>query len=216
MRAKPSLPIAQNAHNRHKGVGDKREGDTRDPYDWYVEPGWCTDLLLNVMPIHGQIWDPACGCGTIVKRCRDRGLDVVGTDLVDRGHGFEVSNFIDGGAPVSCLNISHVITNPPYYRGKGTQAFMERGLEIASHSVAVLAPIPFLASKGRFLWFRNLPISHVFVLSQRPSMPPGVLLESGTVSASGGKEDYIWIVATHGHVGPPMMDWLMPGTSPRS
>ena len=42
-------------------------------------------------------------------------------------------------------------------------------------------------------------------------MPPGALLEAGAVTQAGGKEDYVWIVASHGHRGLPVVDWVMDG-----
>jgi hypothetical protein len=200
------LPVAKNAHNRHKTEW------VHDPCDWYVEEPWCVDLLIDSLGLTGTVLDPACGRGTIVEVCRRRGLDTTGSDLVDRGYPSCVApvDFTLAGAwPQESFD--HVVTNPPYYRSRGTVAFLEAGLRVARRSVSVLAPLPFLASQSRNPWFRGLPISHVLILSQRPSMPPGALLEAGAIRQAGGKEDYVWIVASHGHRGLPVVDWVMDG-----
>ncbi|MBK3799464.1 hypothetical protein GAY33_09530 [Azospirillum brasilense] len=198
------LPVAVNAIHRHKG-GEYEH----DPHDWYVEEPWCTDVLLDAVPFTGTVIDPSCGSGRIVEACRRRGLDAVGSDLVDRGYPHctpRIDFTLPGAWPRGSFD--NVICNPPYYSGKGSVAFIDAALGVARHRVAALVPLPFLAGQRRNPWFKGLPVSHVLVLSRRPSMPPGKLL--GTVAQKGGKEDYTWIVCTHGHVGLPSLDWLMP------
>jgi hypothetical protein len=202
------MHISENSLNRHTTIRDDSEKWTHDPNDWYVEPKWSVDLLLDEMKYEGTILDPACGMGTIVNACLSRGLDAYGSDKVDRGYDTPVIDFL--ADPMSQGQFDHIITNPPYFSGKGSVAFMDKALMVARKSVSILVPIPFLSSQGRWSWFRGLPISHVFILSKRPSMPPGSLLASGAVQAKGGKEDYVWIVASHGHGYLPVIDWLLP------
>lgn len=198
------LPIAENAINRHKAGGYEH-----DPHDWYVEEPWCADVLLDAVDFEGTILDPACGGGRIVETCRRRGFDAVGSDLIDRGYA-HCTPRIDFTLPGAWApgSFDNIISNPPYYSGKGPVAFIDAGLAVARRRVAALVALPFLAGQRRNPWFRALPVSHVLVLSRRPSMPPGHLL--GSVAQKGGKEDYVWIVLTHGHTGRPVFDWLLP------
>ena len=70
-------------------------GYAREADDWYVEPPWIVDALLNMeMFDGGLIWDPAAGAGNIPKRCHIRGLEAVGTDLHDRGFGTPFVDFL--------------------------------------------------------------------------------------------------------------------------
>lgn len=202
-----SLPVATNALSRH------RSGDyAHDPHDWYVEEAWCTEGLADAVPFGGTVLDPACGSGRIVDVFRRRGFDAVGSDLVDRGYPHctpRVDFTLPGSWPAGSFD--NVVSNPPYYSGKGSVVFLEHGLVVARRRVAVLVPLPFLAGQRRHALFTALPVSHVLVLSRRPSMPPGALL--GQVEQKGGKEDYCWIVCTHGHQGPPSLGWLLPARS---
>ncbi|MGQ9367712.1 hypothetical protein [Azospirillum sp. ST 5-10] len=201
------LPVAKNALNRHGSAAYEH-----DPHDWYVEEPWCTDELLRAVDFAGTVLDPACGMGRIVEACRRHGLDAIGSDLVDRGyrHCTPLVDFtLPGAWPAGSFD--NVICNPPYYSGKGSVAFVEAGLRVARRRVAALVPLPFLAGQRRHALYRRAwPVSHVLVLSRRPSMPPGRLLVEGSVTQKGGKEDYVWIVLTHGHGGPPVVDWLLP------
>src|SRR3990167_4044217 len=60
---------------------------TRHSLDFYIEPDWTVDLLLDAEDFPATIWDPACGSGTIVKRCIARGLEAVGSEIADRAFG---------------------------------------------------------------------------------------------------------------------------------
>lgn len=215
----PSLPVARNAHRRHP---ERRAGTAyRDPYDWYVEEGWCTGLLLDALaaagtPVTGRVLDPACGVGTVVEVLRGRGLDAVASDIVDRGCPGAAAgvDFTQPGAwPAGSAD--WVVTNPPYYGGDGSRAYVERGLEVARVGVAVLVPVGFLFSQARHDWWRAQPVERLLYLSQRCSMPPGALLLSGEVQRGGGKEDYLWAVFRHGALWPPVSDWLPPAVTER-
>lgn len=179
----------------------------RDSNDWYVEPRWCVDLLLEAERFVGTVWDPAAGSGTIPAACRAIGLYAIGSDAVERGND-------DIAAPFDFLAEDHrgfldieadnIIFNPPY--GLAAE-FIEKALTIARFKVAVLVQQQFPFSQGRFDLFTKHPVSRLYFLSTRPSMPPGEALAAGTKPA-GGKVDYLWIVFDHDHKGPPTAHWL--------
>lgn len=173
----------------------------RDDADWYVEPAWSVDALLNAEPFEGRTLDPACGCGTIPKAFEARGLRAFGSDLKDRGFGI-VADFL---GQEFALPIDNIVTNPPY---KLAETFIRRALKIATDKVAVLVQQQFPFSQGRHALFRECPIARLYFLSNRPSMPPGRALAAGTVTAGGGKTDYLWMVFEHGYKGSPTAHWL--------
>lgn len=59
----------------------------------------------------GQVWEPAVGAGDLVHPIIEGGMDVIGSDIVDRGWaGTEIRSFFDfTDAPCPVI-----ITNPPY------------------------------------------------------------------------------------------------------
>lgn len=172
----------------------------RHAEDWYVEPGWTWDVLFDKVPFVGSALDPACGGGTGLDALRRHGFDPLGSDIVDRGCGAHIHDFLEPDYPLLADN---VITNPPY---KLAEAFAERALEIGAKSVALLVPLPFLASQRRHALFARTPVATVVILSRRPSMPPG----GNVIEAKGGKEDYAWIVWRRWHRGPAAILWGMP------
>lgn len=208
-RRRDGLKPSPNAINRHGGGKGKGMGFP-NPLDWCIEDYWCTELLLDATGWRGTVLDPACGSGRILQVCRARGLEATGSDLVDRGAGaLTPVDFTQPGAwPDGSFD--YVISNPPYYSGKGPVVFGDAALRVARKGVALLVALPFLASEGRYAVFTGRwPVSLVLVLSSRSSMPPGELLLSGAVKPEGGKEDYCWIILTPGHTGRAEIGWTI-------
>lgn len=202
---------AQHRHPGRRPGGPAAERYPSEPHDWYVDPPWCTELLLDAVPLAGSVLDPACGIGTIPDACRRRGLAVTGSDLVDRGWPGTVApvDFTRPGAfPDGAFD--HVVSNPPYYGSAGVTAYARHGLAVARQTVCLLVPVHALFSETRYPLWRGLPVAQVIVLSKRPSMPPGGLYLEGRLPATGGKQNYVWVVLRHGHLGSPTLDWAMP------
>lgn len=176
----------------------------RHSLDFYTEPEWTVDLLLDAESFEGEVWDPACGSGTIPRRCVARGIEATGSDIANRGFG-EVADFLDPALEGARGYDLNVVTNPPYGLA---EAFIRRGLAIASRKVAVLVQSKFPYSQRRHALFTLFPPRRIYFLSTRPSMPPGDKLLAGTVEAKGGKLDYCWIVWEAGWLGTTEAHWL--------
>jgi len=187
----------------------------RDQNDWYVEPAWCVDLLLDAERFVGSVWDPACGGGNIVNVCGARGMIAYGSDIVLRTEkrvggprafaSIERHDFLGMEPFHPWCEHYNIITNPPY--GEAME-FIRKALSIARFKVAVLVQQQFPYSQGRHELFTTTPLARLYFLSSRPSMPPGAALAAGTVTAKGGKTDYLWMVFDHDHKGPPTAHWL--------
>ena len=175
----------------------------RQAEDWYVEPEWCTELLLDAVDFEGSIHDPACGQGNITKVCDARGMTSFGTDIVDRA-GLFFNGMIDFSTePRSWAR--NIITNPPY---KLAEKFIRHGLRIVPRKTAVLTRLEFLASQQRNALFTEHPPTKILVLSRRPSMPPGELYDPDK-EARGGTLDYCWIVWDKQSDAPTTVEWLL-------
>lgn len=172
----------------------------RQAENWYVEPAWCWDVLFDHVAFYGSILDPACGGGTGLEACRAQGFEAIGSDIVDRGCDAHVHDFLSPDYP---LRADNVACNPPFPLAA---EFARKALQIGVRRVALLVPLPFLASQGRYSLFTEGPTSHVLVLSKRPSMPPG----GQEIAATGGKEDYCWVVWSRERVAHPLILWGLP------
>ncbi len=183
----------------------------RDPHDFYVEEEWCSQRLFEVEPFQGVIWDPACGMGRIVERAELAGLTAFGTDLVDRGgdarchalqhDGTRTYDFLAPRPDHDCIRADNIVTNPPFDLAK---EFALRALELARHKVAIIFPTARLNAAR---WLEQTPLERIWLLTPRPSMPPGEVILRGE-KPGGGKMDYCWLVFDHAHIGSPGLHWL--------
>ena len=56
-------------------------------------------------------------------------------------------------------------------------------------------------------WLQALPLRRIWLLTPRPSMPPGSVILRGE-KPGGGKMDFCWIVFEQGYEGRPEIGWL--------
>lgn len=165
----------------------------RDGLDWYVEERRASEQLFAVERFVGEIADPCCGQGNIVLSAHEAGYHAYGSDVVRRvdAEWFWKEHDFFSDAPFQASNI---VSNPPFFRGKGAEAFIRKALETATHKVAVFVSIGFLAGAGRAAGlFRDHPPHRVWIVTPRVSCPPGEWLSAGN-KAGGGKDDWCWLV----------------------
>jgi hypothetical protein len=181
----------------------------KQPEGHYVEPAWCSARLLavdNFGPRGSLIADPACGWGTILKSARSFGYRVLGGDIVDRDGRdnklpFYRHDFLNG-ARLTKGRVMSVVCNPPFDH---VQEFCERGLELAHSKVAMIMLLRRLPAAH---WLQRLPLETIYLLTPRPSMPPGEWIADGN-EPGGGSQDFCWLVFNcFGVRGDPAMRWL--------
>jgi hypothetical protein len=113
----------------------------RHTEDWYVEPRFTVEQLLDEESFEGEVLDPCCGGGTIVSVCQSRGISAGGSDIVDRGFrgNFEVRDLFSITEPVD-----NIISNVPYGIAEACARHM---LGIARRKVALILRMPFWESR---------------------------------------------------------------------
>ena len=142
--------------------------------EWYVEPRWCVHQFLDHLdaigePIKGGVLDPACGGGTIVSVCLERGIPARGSDYVDRGFRgpFEARDIF-----TITEMTDNVITNVPFSKAEECVRHL---ITIVRRRLFMILPLTFLESQRRHRGLhREIPIKYYYPCGDRPSMPPGV------------------------------------------
>jgi hypothetical protein len=179
----------------------------KSPFDWYVEQQWVTEQLIRAdnsgdQPWH-TVWDPACGSGNVLREFNDWGIPTWSTDIQFRGfaaHGIfhEIDfvgslDFVRSAAPKGPFSI---VSNTPYSYQKGIlEAFIRRAMELDAEKVAFLMPVGRQAGERRHALWEEFPPTRVWVLSERPSMPPGAEIELlGDKAFKRGRIDFQWVV----------------------
>jgi hypothetical protein len=152
------------------GTGNKRDLLANRANDLYESPPEAVVALMNVEKIPNKVWEPACGPGAIVKVMRERGHDVLATDLVDYGSPYQDASGVDflipGIAESHSQESRAIITNPPF---KNAHEFVARALTMAPY-VAMLLRLAFLESEKRRDIIDNAPLARVHVFRKRLPM----------------------------------------------
>jgi hypothetical protein len=151
----------------------------------YVEPAWCSERLFAIESFGASgalVLDPAAGWGNIPRAATAAGYTAVASGIVDRldrrgleGVRFHICNFLEESPVRSTWSIA---CNPPFDRVK---EFCERGLEIATYKVAMIVPLRRLPAAR---WLESLPLESIYLLTPRPSMPPGAWIDPATFPAA--------------------------------
>lgn len=172
----------------------------RPNHDHFVEPHWCSERLFVEEKFEGPIWDPACGFGRIPDAANRAGLQSIGTDLMNRGwHRLAATcDFIQQTE----TRAPNIVCNPPFnIAGK----FARHAIDLPGvMKVAMIFPTARLNAAH---WLRETPLARVWLMTPRPSMPPGHVITAGE-KPSGGKMDFCWLVWTKGRIGPADLRWL--------
>jgi hypothetical protein len=172
----------------------------READEHYVEPFWCSERLFEEEKFDGPIWDPCCGFGRIPESAARAGHLVVATDIKNRGYRAltctrDFLTMTESEAP-------NVICNPPF---NITAAFARHALSLPGvDKVAMIFPTARLNAAH---WLRETPLLRVWLMTPRPSMPPGHTIAAGE-KPGGGKMDFCWLVWAKGHQGLPELRWL--------
>ncbi|WP_082641328.1 hypothetical protein [Bradyrhizobium yuanmingense] len=176
----------------------KRFADLDGP-DFFPTPEWATFALIENERFDGQIWEPACGDGSMARVLALRGNDVIATDLYDRGYGKPGIDFLS-----THHRVDNIVTNPPYNAAEG---FVRAGLRSAKRKFALLLRLAFLegANRSRTI-FSSTPPARVWVFSERITFYPAGAMKRGT-----GTTAYAWFVWEQGCSSASELRWLKPG-----
>lgn len=176
----------------------------RQEHEHYVEPEWCSRRLFEVEQFEDPIWDPCCGFGRIVQAAQAAGHIAHGTDIVVRSelHGVPIDFFArDKGWGMN------IVCNPPF---KIYKEFALHALQLVPGKVAMIAEARRLAAAR---WLQETPLARIWLLTPRPSMPPGEVIARGE-KPGGGKQDFCWLVWDRAHKGPATIGWLHRDAAP--
>jgi hypothetical protein len=176
----------------------KRFADLNGP-DFFPTPMWATHALIDNEKFKGDIWECACGDGSMSRVLEKTGQKVFSSDLYDRGFGESGYDFLK---PTRSAN--NIITNPPYNCAEG---FVVSGVKYAKRKFALLLRLAFLEGANRAnTIFAKCPPSRVWVFSERITFYPVGVEPKGT-----GTTAYAWFVWDKDAPATTELKWLKPG-----
>jgi hypothetical protein len=149
------------------GEGVWADSVAREKDDFYPTPPEPTRAILAAeLPAlrrFRSVWEPAAGDGAMVRELRACGLDVVASDLVDRGAGAEIRSFYDyAAAPCDAI-----LTNPPFSECNSGR-WITHALDVLRvRYMALLLPFNWPGAESRAgLWARHKP-ARVYLMRWR-------------------------------------------------
>jgi hypothetical protein len=146
-----------------------------------------------------MIWDPGAGEGTIPDKLWKLGYKATGSDLIDRGAGFLVKDFMTFAKAKD--DAQTILSNPPF---KPIEDWTRHGLQLC-HRVIFLARLALLeGQKRRDNFWSVYPPVRVWVCSRRPSIPPG----GRNIAPKGGSIPMAWYEWRRGWRGIPQIHWI--------
>lgn len=180
----------------------KRFADLDGP-DFFPTPAWATHALIDNERFEGDIWEPACGDGSMSEVLALTGQRVVSSDLYNRGYGEAGVDFLE-----SKRRATNIVTNPPYNAAEG---FVRSGLAQSDHKFALLLRLAFLEGSNRQRTiFTTAAPSRVWVFSERITFYP-----AGAVQKGSGTTAYAWFVWDKNAPSGTELRWFEPGYKAR-
>ena len=180
---------------RHSHIWD------RDHDDFYTEPPWVAGRLFETEEFdrHRPLLDPCCGLGRIPQAAKTAGYcHVEAADIADRGYAeTRIQNFLERRTPAASI-----VANPPFDQ---VEAFALHAFNLRAEKIALVVPVARLNAAHH--WLRELPLCRIWLLTPRPSMPPGHTILRGEKPRS-GKNDFCSLVFERGHVGAAQIGWM--------
>jgi hypothetical protein len=180
----------------------KRFADLSGP-DFFPTPSWATFALIDNEKFKGDIWECACGDGTMSRVLDETGQEVFSSDLYERGYGEAGHDFL-----AATRTTDNIVTNPPYNCAEG---FVARGVQQSKRKFALLLRLAFLegANRANTIFAKNPP-SRVWVFSERITFYP-----SGVEPKGSGTTAYAWFVWDKNASGGTELKWFKPGYKAR-
>ena len=123
-------------------MSQRDSGYERKERDCYETPTWVTEALVGYIDTKKFVWEPACGSGKMVNALRDKGFEVVGSDI-------ETGDDFLKAAALHHSQVQAIVTNPPYVHAT---EFVEKALRLTqpvSGMVAMLLRTDFDHAKSR-------------------------------------------------------------------
>ena len=147
----------------------------------------------------GDIWECACGDGTMSRVLEETGCTVPSTDLYQRGYGEAGHDFLKPSR-----SADNIVTNPPYNCAEG---FVASGVKLARQSSRCCCALPFLKGQTAPIRFSlECAAFRVWVFSERITFYPNGVEPKGT-----GTTAYAWFVWDKDAPRTTELKWFKPG-----
>ena len=192
-----------NSKSIYKTLGASNHTDKeREENDFYATSPEAAEWLLKLEKLSENIWEPACGDGSLSKVFETSNHKVLNSDLIDRGYGKSGIDFL------KCTKMwkGDIVTNPPY---KYAKEFVEKSIELVDdgNKVCMFLKLQFMEGKARRKLFDKYPPKTIWVSSSRITCAKNA--DFKTMKDGGGSAvAYAWYVWEKGFTGTTSLRWF--------
>lgn len=197
-----------NYNSIYKTLGASNHTDKeREENDYYATDPIAIDKLLLVEQPSKNIWECAAGEGHLAERLRDKGYNVLTSDIIKRNYNLDyICDFLVDYRDYLFTD-RDIITNPPY---KYAKEFVLRALDLVlyGHKVFMFLKLTFLEGKTRYKeLFSKYPPKAVHVFSERIMCAKNGNFQE-MKDGGGSAVCYAWFVWEKGYTGKTIIDWI--------
>lgn len=189
--------------------GAKQE---RDPYDFYATDPKTVELFLNQLEKDhirlccNGVWECACGNGHISKVLKQRGYNVISTDIIQREYPCDkVINFLELKQN-SDFCADTIMTNPPY---KDATKFVLKALELVKIGDYIVFYLKdrFLEGAERYnKIFKEYPPRYVYCHVDRQNT--AMCGDFDKYCKNTNTQFFIWCIWQKGYSGSTLLRWI--------
>lgn len=182
--------------------------ENREKNDFYAtDPNSLKRLLDRLkednITLSTDIWECACGDGSLSKVLNEYGYRVLSSDLIDRGYpGTILYDFLSSNLE-GVTYVGDIITNPPY---KYALDFVKKSLErvVEGNKVIMFLKLTFLEGQERKKFYKENPPKYIYVFSDRQEC----FINGDFSVRKGSTVAYCWYIWEKGFKGEPVIRWL--------
>jgi hypothetical protein len=212
--AEPTRAGLKRATNLRAAIGTDTATKAERGNNLYETPIEAMRTLLALEGFQGNVLEPACGRGAILRPLEDAGYEVVLSDLVDYEthdrHG-EVQQVADFLAVDAYPARPDIVTNPPY--GDVLNAFVAHALKVhRPRKMALLLNLNFLCGtedddRNFAMNAGQNPPARIWVFSRRLPMMHRDGWEGPEASSRMNTAWFVWEEGFSGRTGIERVDW---------
>jgi len=182
----------------------------RETMDYYATEPKAIDLLASKFDIPHLVWECACGGGSLSQRLKERGHEVISTDIIDRGYeGFDGEcDFLSRLFHPTIEGDYAIVTNPPY---KFVTEFVLTALDVLPDGCYLCLFLKTTALESRGRWekiYKTTPPRYVFQCIDRILCAKNAAFEDARKNLGAGAQAYAWFVWQKGYKGHTTLDWI--------
>lgn len=182
----------------------------RETMDYYATEPKAIDLLASKFDIPHRVWECACGGGSLSQRLKERGHEVISTDIIDRGYeGFNGEcDFLSRLFHPTIEGDYAIVTNPPY---KFVTEFVLTALDVLPDGCYLCLFLKTTALESRGRWekiYKTTPPRYVFQCIDRILCAKNAEFDDARKNLGAGAQAYAWFVWQKGYKGHTTLDWI--------